>query len=536
MLSEINAMPPVRSRWLDRFVADEESRNYSRQVTGCLHTLVQPTRVIQPQLLACTDDLARQLGFTDAFCSSDAFLKCMAGNELLTGSRPYATRYGGHQFGQWAGQLGDGRAINLGEVIDLNGNPQCLQLKGAGPTPFSRGADGRAVLRSSLREFLCSEAMHHLGIPTTRALSLVTTGDSVVRDMFYDGNPEEEQGAIVCRVAPSFTRFGHFQLCAMRGELELLRDLIDFTIAADFPELRARHAGAALDISELYADWFAEVCNCTRVLLLGWMRTGFVHGVLNTDNMSIIGQTIDYGPYGWLDNFDPQWTPNTTDAGLRRYSFGQQPAVVQWNLFQLANALLPVVGNREFMEAELSRFASLHEREWRHMMLAKTGLQPGSDAEDEAFLDGLMQILQAQDTDYTLFFRRLADFDHRLQTPTLAEVLQDAIYDQASFGNEQRQRIDDWALMYADRLEQQGSVLAQRQARMNAINPSFVLRNYLTQLAVEQAATGDMQMLRNLQQVLRCPYEEDPRFPSFYSKRPEWARHKAGCSMLSCSS
>ncbi len=532
MSSEFNEVPRVSSPWLERFLADPESRTYSRQVSGFLHSLVTPTRVADPQLLAFSADLALQLGFPECYCRSDAFLQCMAGNQLLAGSIPYATRYGGHQFGQWAGQLGDGRAINIGEVIDLNGQSQCLQLKGAGPTPYSRGADGRAVLRSSVREFLCSEAMHFLGVPTTRALSLVGTGDSVLRDMFYDGNPAEEPGAIVCRVAPSFTRFGHFQLCAMRGELQLLRDLIDFTIAVDFPELQACHQ----DRDSRYAHWFAEVCNRTRVMLLGWMRTGFVHGVLNTDNMSIIGQTIDYGPYGWLDNFDPQWTPNTTDAGMRRYSFGQQPAVVQWNLYQLANALLPVTGNREFMEAELTRFATLHERDWRDMMLAKAGLQPGAEQEDDAVLDGMMQLLAAQETDYTLFFRRLADFDHRRQELQLADIVSDAIYDQESYDDIQRQRINAWALVYAARLEQQGSDWAQRRARMNAINPCFVLRNYLTQQAAEQAAQGDLQLLCDLQLALQRPYEEVPALRSLYARRPDWARHRAGCSMLSCSS
>lgn len=526
----------MHSRWLERFVADPESRNYSRQVSGFMHSHVLPTRVGEPQLLALSPDLARQLGFSEDFCRSEEFLQCMAGNHLLKGSHPYATRYGGHQFGQWAGQLGDGRAINLGELTDIDGQPQCLQLKGAGPTPYSRGADGRAVLRSSMREFLCSEAMHFLGVPTTRALSLVGTGEAVLRDMFYDGNPEEEPGAIVCRVAPSFTRFGHFQLCAMRGEWELLRELIDFTIAADFPALQARHLSGELDRESLHACWFAEVCQRTRVTLLGWMRTGFVHGVLNTDNMSILGQTIDYGPYGWLDNFDAQWTPNTTDAAMRRYSFGQQPAVVQWNLYQLANALLPVTGNREFMEAELSRFASLHEREWREMMLAKAGLLPDSEKEDEAILDGLMQILVAQETDYTLFFRRLADFDHRRPGLWLADLVREAIYDQAAYGDAQQQRINSWATLYAERLERQGSDWVQRRARMNAMNPCFLLRNYLTQQAVEQATHGDRQLLCDLQVVLQSPYEEDPRFASLYGRRPEWARHKAGCSMLSCSS
>ncbi|MBG3852707.1 YdiU family protein, partial [Xanthomonas hortorum pv. carotae] len=231
------------------------------------------------------------------------------------GMQPWAVNYGGHQFGHWAGQLGDGRAISLGEAIGVDGGRYELQLKGAGPTPYSRGADGRAVLRSSIREFLCSEAMHHLGVPTTRALSLVTTGDAVVRDMFYDGRPQREPGAIVCRVAPSFIRFGNFELPSARGDSALLRQWADFTIARDFPELK----GAG---ENLYAAWFAQVCERTAVMVAHWMRVGFVHGVMNTDNMSILGLTIDYGPYGWVDDYDPDWTPNTTDAQGRRYRFG----------------------------------------------------------------------------------------------------------------------------------------------------------------------------------------------------------------------
>jgi uncharacterized protein with ACT and thioredoxin-like domain len=227
------------------------------------------------------------------------------------GMEPYAACYGGHQFGNWAGQLGDGRAITLGEVVNERGERWELQLKGAGPTPYSRTADGRAVLRSSIREFLCSEAMHHLGVPTTRALSVVTTGDAVVRDMFYDGNAEEEPGAIVCRVAPSFIRFGNFEIFAARNDLAMLEQLVDFTIARDFAHLMVMP-----DVSARRAAWYAEVCERTARLMVHWMRVGFVHGVMNTDNMSILGLTIDYGPYGWIDDFNPNWTPNTTDAAI----------------------------------------------------------------------------------------------------------------------------------------------------------------------------------------------------------------------------
>jgi uncharacterized protein YdiU (UPF0061 family) len=250
--------------------------------------------------------------------------------------RPYAARYGGHQFGVWAGQLGDGRAITLGELMPRPGERWELQLKGAGRTPYSRTADGRAVLRSSVREFLCSEAMHFLGVPTTRALSLVATGDIVVRDMFYDGNPMPEPGAVVCRVAPSFVRFGNFEIHASRGENELLQRLADYIITEHFKELGP-------PTPEVYKLWFEEVCRRTGVMIAHWMRVGFVHGVMNTDNMSILGLTIDYGPYGWLEGYDPAWTPNTTDLPGRRYAYGRQPDVAAWNLARLANALGPLI-------------------------------------------------------------------------------------------------------------------------------------------------------------------------------------------------
>ncbi|HEY2623701.1 MAG TPA: YdiU family protein, partial [Dyella sp.] len=280
---------------------DPETGARQRQVLGALYSRVEPTPVASPRVVAYSREMAQTLGLSESDLTSADFAAVFGGNALLEGMQPYAANYGGHQFGVWADQLGDGRAIALGEVLDAHGMRWELQLKGAGRTPYSRGADGRAVLRSSIREFLCSEAMHHLGVPTTRALSLVVTGDAVVRDMFYDGHPQEEPGAIVCRVAPSFIRFGNFELPAARGDIELLRKLVDFTIRRDFPELQG--SGEAL-----YAEWFGQVCERTAVMMAHWMRVGFVHGVMNTDNMSILGLTIDYGPYGWIDNFDPEWT------------------------------------------------------------------------------------------------------------------------------------------------------------------------------------------------------------------------------------
>ena len=286
------------NRFVRELPGDPELSLRRRQVLRACWSPVEPTPVASPSLLAHSADVAAAIGFTEDDLRAPWFAGVFGGNALLPGMEPYAACYGGHQFGNWAGQLGDGRAITLGEAIGADGARHELQLKGAGPTPYSRTADGRAVLRSSIREFLCSEAMHHLGVPTTRALSLVATGDTVVRDMFYNGDPRDEQGAIVCRVAPSFIRFGNFEILTARGDVALLKRLVDFTIARDFPHLEG-------DESTKYAAWFAEVCERTARMIVHWMRVGFVHGVMNTDNMSILGLTIDYGPYGWLDDFDP---------------------------------------------------------------------------------------------------------------------------------------------------------------------------------------------------------------------------------------
>lgn len=344
------------NRFLRELPGDPETANFIRRVPNALWSRVSATPVKNPKLLAYSKEVADFLGFSDSFMRSPEMLAALSGNGLLAGMESYATRYGGHQFGNWAGQLGDGRAILLGELIHQNKRFE-LQLKGAGETPYSRSADGRAVLRSSLREFLCSEAMHHLGIPTTRALSLISTGELVRRDMFYDGNPQMEPSAIVCRVAPSFTRFGHYEILASQQELDLLRKFIAFTIDRDFADWLTEQPEKithGIVPNALILAWFKEICGRTAAMIAHWMRVGFVHGVMNTDNMSILGLTIDYGPYGWIDNFDPSWTPNTTDAQGRRYCYGRQPDIARWNLERLADALWTVVPDEKGLSEALS--------------------------------------------------------------------------------------------------------------------------------------------------------------------------------------
>jgi serine/tyrosine/threonine adenylyltransferase len=497
-----------------------------RQVRGAAWSPVMPTPVTAPRLIAHSAEMAALLGLDDAhLLASTEFAEVFAGNRLLDGMQPLAANYGGHQFGHWAGQLGDGRAISLGEVVDAAGQRWELQLKGAGMTPYSRGADGRAVLRSSVREFLCSEAMHHLGVPTTRALSLVATGDSVVRDMFYDGNPQPEPGAIVCRVAPSFIRFGSFELPASRGEIGLLEQLVDFTIRRDFPEIAAGDAG------QRRADWFAEVCARTARMVAEWMRVGFVHGVMNTDNMSVLGLTIDYGPYGWIDNYDPDWTPNTTDAEGRRYRFGYQPKIAYWNLTRLAGALAPLFPSAEPLQAGLQRFADAYACADRANVAAKLGLVECSD-DDVVLMQDLYDLLQAAEVDMTIFFRRLVDVDPA--APDLQRFAE-AFYDP----DKREQHADalrDWLQRHAARLGRDAQPAARRRETMRAANPRYVLRNYLVQQAIERAEQGDEAGISELLDVMRRPYDDQPGREAFAARRPDWARSKPGCSSLSCSS
>lgn len=524
-------MQPINfdNRFLKELPGDSEASNYTRQVMGAYWSKVKPTPVSKPQLIIQASEVAKLLGISEEDMGSKEMVSALAGNSLLPGMESYATCYGGHQFGNWAGQLGDGRAILLGELINPSGQRFELQLKGAGPTPYSRRADGRAVLRSSIREFLCSEAMFHLGVPTTRALSLVLTGDKVMRDMFYDGNPKDEAGAIVCRVSPSFTRFGHFELPASRGDITLLKQMIKFTIQRDFPEL-VSHSDLILEPDSILT-WFKIVCERTAIMIAHWMRVGFVHGVMNTDNMSILGLTIDYGPYGWIDNFDPLWTPNTTDLPGKRYCFGRQPEIARWNLVQLANALSTVVPDTDALEHALIAYDHVYTDEIAKTFKGKFGFLSWRETEP-ALVNSCFQLLYQADVDMTLFFTLLSEVN--VEEPSF-ELFKPCFYDKNKFTSSFSE-FNEWLKRYVHRLSQEPEKHETRSSRMKKCNPRYVLRNYLAQQAIELAENGDYSMIKNLLNVLRHPYELQAGQEKLEEKRPDWAKVKAGCSMLSCSS
>jgi len=461
--------------------------------------------------------MSKELGFSNQDIQSKEFLDVMTGNSIIENSKPFAMCYAGHQFGNWAGQLGDGRAINLGEIKNW-----ALQLKGAGPTPYSRSADGLAVLRSSVREYLCSEAMHHLGVPTTRALSLSLTGDQVLRDMMYNGNSAYEKGAIVSRVAKSFLRFGNFELFAARNDLKNLKILTDYTILHHFSHL-------GNPCKEVYLKFFQEVTNKTLEMIVHWQRVGFVHGVMNTDNMSILGLTIDYGPYGWLEGFDLGWTPNTTDKKHKRYRYGNQPTIGLWNLYQLANALYPLIDEAAPLEEILERYQLDFKTESLHMMRSKLGLTL-TKKNDSLLIESLEKNLQASETDMTIFFRKLSDFKKEFPEQGI-KLVENAFYKIDELHDDLLNNWQQWFCEYAKRLKEEPIPFSERQKKMNKVNPKYVLRNYMAQLAIDKAETNDSSLIEELYQILKKPYEEQPEFEHWFAKRPEWARHKVGCSM-----
>jgi len=507
--------------------ADSNETNERRQVFESCFSYVKPKKTANPQLIHSSSELASLLGIPNKELKENEFLQVVTGNTILPETQPYAMCYGGHQFGNWAGQLGDGRAINLTEIT-FNHQLWALQLKGAGPTPYSRTADGLAVLRSSVREYLCSEAMFHLGVPTTRALSLALTGDEVMRDVLYDGHPAYEKGAVVCRVAPSFLRFGNFEIHASRKEYSTLNTLVDYTIKHFYPNCEQ-------GTKEGYLAFFNEVANRTLDMIIDWQRVGFVHGVMNTDNLSILGLTIDFGPYGWLEGYDKGWTPNTTDAQNKRYRYGNQVQIGLWNLFQLANALYPLVGEAKPLEAILDKYKADAKVKVLEMMLSKLGLTE-ADEEDEILVNDLERILELTETDMTIFFRSLSQLVKTDDCWSAFTKIKASFYAIEEVKDTVLDSWNIWLVQYINRLEKEKLGDKERSKRMNEVNPKYVLRNYISQLAINEAEKGDFSLVDEIYQLLLKPYDEQPENEKWFARRPEWARHKVGCSMLSCSS
>jgi len=546
-------LPPIHSIFTSSLPADPDTSNTSRSVEGAAYSWVSPTSTKSAQVICVNNALAKALGFTELSLTSDEFANLVSGNAPASSIQSYAMNYGGHQFGQWAGQLGDGRAINLGQY-QLHSNQQnetfeqsfvTLQLKGAGQTPYSRRADGMAVLRSSIREYLCSEAMFHLGIPTTRALSLTLTGEEVIRDKLYDGRAAFEPCAVVARVSPSFLRFGSVQLPSSRGDLALLKQTVDFSINNDYPHLLTESKNIT---KETYLNWFTEICERTAHLIVEWMRVGFVHGVLNTDNMSLIGETIDFGPYGWIDNFDLNWTPNTSDAAEKRYRFGQQAYIGQWNLFQLANAIYPLIEEAEPLQNILTNYNQTYQTLWLAMMRHKMGIDTNSEETVDAsnliesdlqLSKDLEKILSLVNTDMTLFYRQLASISKNVDAADLILIknhFSDCFYQPETITESYLTQLSLWLERYKQRLLIDNLADSQRKAKMDNINPCYILRNFQVQEAIELAEQGDYSRVLILSELLKTPYKQQAKYKEFESKRPDWATNKFGCSALSCSS
>ncbi|MDQ3060633.1 MAG: YdiU family protein [Pseudomonadota bacterium] len=464
------------------------------------YTELQPRPLPSPYWVGRSRSLARELGLQDNWLDSDQALQALSGNQPLPGTKPLASVYSGHQFGVWAGQLGDGRAILLGE-LDTPQGLQEIQLKGAGLTPYSRMGDGRAVLRSSIREFLCSEAMHGLGIPTTRALC-VTGSDAPVR------REAIETAAVVTRTAPSFIRFGHFEHFSYRNQHAQLKTLADYVIDRFYPACR--------EAPQPYAALLKAVSERTAHLMAAWQAVGFCHGVMNTDNMSILGLTIDYGPFQFLDAFDPDHICNHSD-NQGRYAYNKQPNMAYWNLFCLGQALLPLIGEPDTALAALESYKTVFPKALQERMRAKLGLsdeQPG----DQALIDETFRLLAANRVDYTIFWRRLNSFT--LQSGH--EPVRDLFFDRESF--------TAWAMQYSERIAPLDQVLRADLMRTN--NPKFVLRNHLGEEAIQAAQRKDFSKVETLLTVLQAPFDEHPAHEDLAGFPPDWAASIA----ISCSS
>ncbi|WP_136419480.1 protein adenylyltransferase SelO [Herbaspirillum sp. ST 5-3] len=484
--------------------------NSFARLPPAFYTQLRPTPVSSPYLVGASARAAELIGLDPAEFAKENFIEVFAGNRLIPGSAPLSAVYSGHQFGVWAGQLGDGRAILLGDVpvcdTDESGTSgrMELQLKGSGLTPYSRMGDGRAVLRSSIREFLCSEAMAALGIPTSRALCVVGSDMLVMREL-------PESSAVATRMAPSFVRFGSFEHWYYTDRHAELKTLADYVIDRFYSDLR--------DAPNPYQALLAEVTRRTAELIAQWQAVGFMHGVMNTDNMSILGLTIDYGPFGFMEAFDSRHICNHSDQ-QGRYAYHMQPQIGQWNCFALAQALLPLIGEPDDAHAVLENYKPAFDAKLDDLLHAKLGLQT-LEPDDSALVGGMFSLLQNTHADFTLFFRRLGDL--QVDNPSADEPLRDLFIDRPAF--------DAWAIQYRARLRKENSKDTERRQRMHSVNPKYVLRNYLAQIAIEKAQNKDFSEVAKLFAVLEKPFDEQPENEKYADLPPDWASElEVSCS------
>ncbi|WP_341502457.1 YdiU family protein [Gallaecimonas sp. GXIMD4217] len=471
---------------------------YARLFPG-LYSEHEPQGFERPELVIANTELAAQLGLDS---SDPRFVNWLSGKSAMPGAEPIAQKYAGHQFGVYNPFLGDGRGLLLGELLDVDQQRWDLHLKGAGPTAYARGGDGRAVLRSCIREFLASEALHHLGIPSTRALAVVAGEVAVQRETV-------ERGAMLTRAARTHIRFGHFEHCFHKGLAGELKALADFLIDTQLPHLR--------EFGNPYKALFQHTVTVTASLIAQWQAQGFAHGVMNTDNMSMLGDTFDYGPYGFLDDYEPGFVCNHSDH-QGRYAFDQQPSIGLWNLNCLAMAFSPLVDSDDLVDA-LKGYQGHVETTYINLMRRKLGLASHREI-DGLLLTELLGLMAREKRDYHATFRALCQF--RLDTDP--SPVRDHFIDREAF--------DDWAQHYRERLRVEDSDDDQRQLAMKAVNPSYVLRNYLAQQAIEAAEQGDFAPLHELYQVLQRPFEDQPGREAYARTPPDWGKHLE----ISCSS
>ncbi|KAM9308115.1 protein adenylyltransferase SelO-like [Gastrophryne carolinensis] len=523
-VSALNVWSVSQEDALGELTVDPIEENYVRKVKGCVFSRVYPTPFSSDiQLAALSEDVLEELLDLDrSVAHSSDFLQFVSGSKTIWGFVPLAHRYGGHQFGVWAGQLGDGRAHLLATYLNRFGERWELQLKGSGKTPYSRDGDGRAVLRSSVREFLCSEAMHSLGIPTSRAASLVVSNDAVWRDQFYNGNVRKERGAMVLRVAKSWFRIGSLEILTHSGEFELLRKLVDFIIKEHFPSINTSDPDRVL-------VFFSRVVSQTADLVARWMSVGFAHGVCNTDNFSLLSITIDYGPFGFMEKYDADYVPNTSDDE-GRYRIGNQANVGMYNLNKLLLALNPLMDDRQkqLASAVVAGFPDLYYQRFTELFRAKLGLL-GSREEDLSLIATFLNMMVDTDAYFTMSFRDISEIS--LKQLTSLSIPQEfwALREVS-----QHKDFPSWVSAYVQRLQRNPDDSdSERRRRMMNTNPRYVLFNWMAESAVGKAEVNDFSEVRLLQRVLRRPFhrQEMAELAGYSHKPPPWAKNlKVSCS------